>query len=144
MSTSRGANGLAAALVGAAYLVRGIGDATGTVDAGDGLTMTAGWLSWLSPIGWGQRTSPFSAPTIWPALLGLAVGAIAAAGALALRSRRDIDASIIPQRPGRAHARATLAGPISPGLAGTAQSRRSVGSSRAACSASSSAASARR
>ncbi|MET0784350.1 MAG: ABC transporter permease subunit [Leifsonia flava] len=112
MRTSRGANGLAAALVAAAYMVRGIGDATGTVDVDDPLSMTAGWVSWLSPIGWGQRTSPFSDPTVWPALLGLALGAIAFAGALALRTSRDIDSSIIGERAGRAHARPSLAGPI--------------------------------
>ncbi|MEL4319460.1 polyketide antibiotic transporter [Leifsonia sp. YIM 134122] len=112
MRTSRGANGLAAALVAAAYMVRGIGDATGTVDSDDPLSMTAGWVSWLSPIGWGQRTSPFSDPTVWPALLGVALGAIAFAGALALRSSRDIDSSIIRERAGRAQAHATLAGPI--------------------------------
>ncbi|MET1015476.1 MAG: hypothetical protein ABWX76_01575, partial [Leifsonia flava] len=112
MRTSRGANGLAAALVAAAYMVRGIGDATGTVDVDDPLSMTAGWASWLSPIGWGQRTSPFSDPTVWPALLGLALGAIAFAGALALRTSRDIDSSIIGERAGRAHARPSLAGPI--------------------------------
>ncbi|KQQ93110.1 hypothetical protein ASF62_15320 [Leifsonia sp. Leaf325] len=112
MRTSRGANGLAAALVAAAYMVRGIGDATGAVDVDDPLSMTAGWVSWLSPIGWGQRTSPFSDPTVWPALLGLALGAIAFAGALALRTSRDIDSSIIRERAGRAHARPSLAGPI--------------------------------
>lgn len=112
MRTSRGANGVAAALVAAAYMVRGIGDATGTVDADDPLSMTAGWISWLSPIGWGQRTSPFSDPTWWPALLGVMLGAVAVVGAIALRSSRDIDSSIIPERAGRAHARASLSGPI--------------------------------
>ncbi|MET0974196.1 MAG: polyketide antibiotic transporter [Leifsonia sp.] len=112
MRTSRGANGLAAAVVAAAYLVRGIGDATGTVDAGDGLSMTAGWVSWLSPIGWGQRTNPFSDPTVWPLALAIGLGAIAFAAALALRSVRDIDSSIIRERTGRAHARASLSGPI--------------------------------
>ncbi|THG32618.1 hypothetical protein E6C70_12800 [Glaciibacter flavus] len=112
MATSRGANGLAAALVAAAYLVRGIGDATGTIDAGDGLHVTPGWTSWLSPIGWGQRTSPFSDPTGWPALLGAALGLLCAGAALAVRSVRDIDASIVPERPGRTSAGVTLRGPI--------------------------------
>jgi ABC-2 type transport system permease protein len=74
--------------------------------------MTAGWISWLSPIGWGQRTSPFSDPTWWPVLLGVLLGAVAVVGAIALRSSRDIDSSIIPERAGRAHARASLSGPI--------------------------------
>lgn len=111
MRTSRGANGLAAAIVGAAYLLRGIGDATGTFDS-EGLTMTAGWISWLSPIGWGQRTDPFSSPNWWPVLLPLALGALTFALALALRSRRDIDSSLIAERPGRATAPASLGGPI--------------------------------
>lgn len=110
--TSRAANGMAAALVGVAYLVRGIGDATGTLDAGT-LVMTPGWASWLSPIGWAQAVSPFTSPTSLPLLptLGATIALIALA--VVLESRRDLGAGLLPERVGPARARRWLAGPFS-------------------------------
>lgn len=109
--TSRAANGMAAALVGVAYLVRGIGDATGTLDAGT-LVMTPGWVSWLSPIGWAQAVSPFTSPTYLPLLptLGATIALIALA--VVLESRRDLGAGLLPERVGPARARRWLAGPF--------------------------------
>lgn len=119
MRTSRGANGLAAAIVTAAYLVRGIGDATGTIHV-DGVSMTAGWASWFSPIGWGQAVAPFSvAPQhgqlFWPIGLALALAALFVAAALSLQAHRDLDSSVFPERAGRLTARQGLRGPISLG-----------------------------
>ncbi|MFC6356388.1 ABC transporter permease [Luethyella okanaganae] len=111
MRTSRGANGLAAALVALAYALRAAGDASGTVHA-DGLSMTAGWPSWLSPIGWGQLVAPFSNPTVWPVAASLALGAALFGASALLQSHRDIDSSIIPERLGRLTAHRTLSGPI--------------------------------
>lgn len=52
MPSGGSANGAADGLVGAAYLLRGIGDSFGTPSAG--LTQVTGhWVSLLSPIGWG-------------------------------------------------------------------------------------------
>ncbi|MPZ85209.1 MAG: ABC transporter permease, partial [Actinophytocola sp.] len=50
--SARTANGLGAAVLAAAYLLRAAGDASG-VD-------TSTWLSWLSPIGWAQQVRPFA------------------------------------------------------------------------------------
>lgn len=114
MRTSRGANGLAAALVTLAYLLRGLGDATGTVHA-DGVSMTASWPSWLSPIGWGQAVAPFTADggqLVWPLGLGLALGAVLVALSLWMQAHRDLDSSLIPERAGLLHARRSLSGPI--------------------------------
>lgn len=111
MRTSRGANGLAAAIVALAYVLRGVGDATGTLQA-DGLSMTTGWVSWLSPIGWGAATLPFSSPRAAPLLLCLALGAVLVGASLALQSRRDIDSSLVPERSGRLTAPASLSGPL--------------------------------
>lgn len=65
MRTSRGANGVAAAAVTAACVIRGIGDALGTPSA-DHLHMTVAWWSWASPIGWGQQTLAYDANTLTP------------------------------------------------------------------------------
>jgi ABC-2 type transport system permease protein len=110
-STSRAANGSAAALVGAAYVVRGIGDVTGTVSS-DGLSSTSGWASWLSPIGWAQQTRPFGDNAWWIGLLGVALCAALVVVTLALQSVRDNGAGLIPARSGRARASAILRGPL--------------------------------
>lgn len=98
MPSPRGANGVAAALVGIAYLTRGVGDALGTPQGLD--RVDPSWISWLSPIGWGQATRPFSEANPWPllALLGLAV--LTGGAALVVRARRDLDSSLIPERRG--------------------------------------------
>ena len=109
-STSRGANGWAAAIVALAYFVRGIGDATGT-SSGE-FTMTSGWPSWFSPIGWAQHTSPFEQNRWWPMLLGPALGAVLFAATLALQSVRDSGAGLVAARAGRRSASAALRGPL--------------------------------
>lgn len=114
MRTSRGANGLASAVIGAAYALRAAGDAGGTPSA-DGLSMTSAWPSWLSPIGWGQQTDPFTANQPAPLLLHLALAALLFAAVVALQSSRDIGSSAIGERAGSEHGPRTLAG--STGLA---------------------------
>src|SRR5262249_58386940 len=52
----RAANGIAAAILGAAYVLRAAGDA-----GRDSLS----WLSWASPIGWAQRVRPFASERWW-------------------------------------------------------------------------------
>ena len=106
MPSGRSANGVAASLVGAAYLLRGIGDAVGTPNA-DLTRVTSGWISVLSPIGWGQRSRPFSTADTTP-LLVLVVAAVAlAAMVLILRDRRDLGASLLPERAGAVRGRLT-------------------------------------
>ncbi|MFB8368031.1 ABC transporter permease [Pseudarthrobacter sp. NPDC055928] len=110
MGTSRGANGFASALVVLAYILRGIGDATGTPSA-DGTVMTAGTASWFSPIGWGQQTFAFTGDRWWPLLLPLALAAACGAVAWLLLRRRDSGASVWGARPGRMAARPSLNSP---------------------------------
>lgn len=108
MPSPRAANGLSAALVGVAYLTRGIGDALGT--ARDLTHVDPSWISLLSPIGWAQATRPFSEATPWPLLVPLGLGVLAAAAALVVRSRRDLGSSLLGEgigRPGWARAGAT-------------------------------------
>ena len=103
MPSPRGANGLAAALVGGAYLVRGVGDALGT--ARDLTHVDASWVSLLSPIGWAQATRPFSSADPLPLLVPLAVAVVGATVALVVHARRDLGSSLVPERSGRPFAR---------------------------------------
>ncbi len=108
LRTSRGANGVSVALVGIAFLLRGVGDALGTQTGP--LAMASAWPSWLSPIGWAQHTAAYSGNSLAPLLLsaGLAVGCLI--GVFGLQSVRDSGASLLPERRGRASARPLLAG----------------------------------
>lgn len=103
LPSGRSANGAAAGLVGVAYLVRGIGDALGTPSA-DLLHVTSAWPSLLSPIGWGQRTRPFTSPDLAFLLVPLAAAAVLAALAVVIRRRRDVGASLLPERVGKERA----------------------------------------
>ncbi|HEV7950750.1 MAG TPA: polyketide antibiotic transporter, partial [Glaciihabitans sp.] len=103
MPTARGANGLASAAVGIAYLIRGIGDATGTPNAEASASDPHG-VSWLSPIGWGQFTTPFSNPTVLPLLLSMMVFVGTVVVAVAVCARRDLGASFVAEAPGRKRA----------------------------------------
>ena len=62
--SARGRAGIAIGVLGAAYLLRAIGDSAGTAGAR--------WLSWLSPLGWIECTRPVRRESV--------VGAGAAAG----------------------------------------------------------------
>jgi polyether ionophore transport system permease protein len=96
----RAAHGMAAAVLGAAYVLRAAGD------VGDGT------LSWLSPIGWGQMTRPFADERWWPLLVSLAAAALLLAVAFALLARRDLGAGLVPTRPGPPGAGPRLATPV--------------------------------
>lgn len=111
MGTSRGANGVSAALVVLAYVLRGIGDATGTPGA-DGTTMTEGAASWFSPIGWGQQTFAYSGNRGWPLLLPVGLAVVCLAAAWLILRARDTGASVWGARPGRAAARPALRSPV--------------------------------
>ena len=112
MPSGRAANGLAVGAVLLSYLLRGIADAFGTVSS-DGLSVESGWLSWLSPIGWAQKTHPFTENTLAPLGLNLVVAAALVATAVLIMSRRDTGASVLATSSGRATARPALAGSFS-------------------------------
>jgi ABC-2 type transport system permease protein len=94
-----------------AYLLRGIGDALGE-RAADGLQVTSGWLSWLSPIGWGMHVRPFGAERWWVLALPVVLFAACAYGAFVLVDRRDLGAGLIPDRPGPAAGSRALLSPL--------------------------------
>ena len=111
MRTSRGANGLASALVLAAYIFRGIGDALGTPSA-DHLHVTPAWWSWISPIGWGQATQAYTGNKLVPLLLSVALAVVCLAVVFVLQARRDSGASLLAGSTARADARSTLSGSL--------------------------------
>ena len=95
-TSTRGAYGLAGAVIGLAYALRAIGD------------VSAPALSWLSPIGWYQGMHAFSGLRWWPCLLLVAGAALAAAAAYAVFDRRDYGAGVLAVRSGPAHAHGSL------------------------------------
>jgi ABC-2 type transport system permease protein len=98
--SARAAHGLAAATLGAAYVLRAAGD------VGDGT------LSWLSPIGWGQATRPFAGERWWPLLISLLATAALLVAAFALLARRDLGSGLLHARPGPPTAGPRLATPL--------------------------------
>lgn len=99
---ARAARGIAIGVLGAAYLLRAVGDAGGASGPG--------WLTWLSPLGWTELARPYTGDR-WPVLaLPLALTAAATAAAYALAGRRDHGAGLLPDRPGRITAPAWLRG----------------------------------
>ena len=101
--TARGARGIAIAVLGFIFLLRGTGDSGGT----HGLA----WLTWLSPIGWAELVKPFAGERWW--VLGVpAVALVVGTGAaFVLAARRDQGAGLLPSRPGPATAGRLLSGP---------------------------------
>lgn len=92
--------GIAGAVLGASFVLRAVGD------IGDGT------ISWISPIGWAQKTRPFAGEQWLP--FPLIVAATAALVALAglLSRRRDVGAGLVAPRAGRAHAAPSLGRPV--------------------------------
>lgn len=109
-STTRGATGIAAAALGIAFALSGIGNMIGTVDRA-GLTVTSAWPAWLSPIGWGQQTRPFGEAHWWPLLLAAAALGVLLSVAVTLASRRDVGRGLWPERRGHAEATRMLLSP---------------------------------
>lgn len=98
---ARGATGMALAAIGVAYVLRAAGD-SGPVGA----------LSWLSPIGWTQRTYVYVDDDWWPLLLCLALAVACAAAGFVLSTRRDVGAGLRPERLGAPHASDALGTPL--------------------------------
>lgn len=83
---ARPARGMAASVLGVAYLLRAVGDGSDT----------APWLSWLSPVGWTQQTRAFAGERWWALGIPLVVGAALIALGVSLEARRDFGAGLRP------------------------------------------------
>ncbi|QIK65527.1 hypothetical protein G7072_03480 [Nocardioides sp. HDW12B] len=97
---SRAATGLCLAVLGAAFLVRAVGDV-----AGNG-------LSWASPFGWVQAVRAFGEERWWPLALAAAVAVALVALAGWLTTRRDVGSGLVAARPGPARASSLLVSPV--------------------------------
>jgi ABC-2 type transport system permease protein len=99
---ARAARGIAASLLGVAYLLRAVGDAS------PGLS----WLVWVSPLGWAERLRPFAGERWWVVALSAAAAAGFSALGWVLAAHRDVGAGLLPARPGRPAATRWLRGPV--------------------------------
>ena len=99
---ARTASGAAGGLLGLAYVLRGVGDAT---------QRGGNALSWASPVGWAQQTRAFVDLRWWPLLLGAALAGVLVVVGFSLAARRDVGAGLLPARRGRPDARRGLLSP---------------------------------
>lgn len=129
--TARAARGLAVGVLGAAFILRAVGDSVSASGPR--------WLSWLSPVGWAQlirsfgsavapvtcvQTTPTQLPAgsmicpadqgtrWWTLALPAAAALILAAAAVVVAARRDYGTGLLAQRRGRATAGNLLASPL--------------------------------
>ena len=101
-ANARTASGAAILVLGVAFLVRSVGDA---VDP-------RSWVTMASPLGWIVRMRVFGHVRWWLAGLALGVAVALAVVADLLTTRRDLEAGLLPPRPGAAEAAAWLRGPL--------------------------------
>jgi putative exporter of polyketide antibiotics len=109
-STTRGASGLAAAVLGVAFVVSGVGNMLGHVDASE-LRLTSAWPAWLSPLGWGQQMRAFGGDNWWPLVLFAVAFVVLVGVAGVLAGRRDVGSGILAERRGAAEAAPWLLSP---------------------------------
>lgn len=83
---TRGIFAIGLGTLAASYLLRGIGD------------VLENWITWLSPLGWAEKTSAYGDATWWPLLIPLAVGVVLATVAITLAGRRDLGSALIRPR----------------------------------------------
>lgn len=107
---TRAASGLALAVLGLAYVLRAVGDAAAVGTAGDAGGSDV--ASWLSPLGWAQRTYVGVDDRWWPLLLCLAAAAGCTLAGAVTSTTRDVGAGLRRPRPGRSTASAALATPL--------------------------------
>jgi len=109
-SSTRGTAAWSLGALAVAFLVRAVGDTAG----GDS---PARVLSWLSPLGWGVKASPYGENRYWVAVLGLALYAALVATAFALLDRRDLGSGVLPSRAGHDRSPVRTAGALTRRLA---------------------------
>ncbi|GGC68077.1 ABC transporter permease [Hoyosella rhizosphaerae] len=94
---TRGASGLAFLALGGAYATRAVGD------------MGDNFLSWASPLYWGQAARPFASDQRWwPLILAVALAAALTVSAFFLSTRRDVGAGLRRPKLGAETASPTL------------------------------------
>lgn len=96
--SARAARGIALAVLGASYVMRYAGDASGTY-----------WLKYLSPIGWSHVVAPYWNDRLWVLAVPVTVAAVLTAVAYRLGDRRDFGGGLVPESSGPA---AATGGPL--------------------------------
>ncbi len=76
------------AFLGIAYLIRMMADVSNPT------------YTWLSPLGWLEKTEIYTNNNWWPVVMLVVLGALAFLAAVVLNSNRDIDAGVIHVNPG--------------------------------------------
>ncbi|TDB89489.1 ABC transporter permease [Micromonospora fluostatini] len=99
-------SGMVGAALGAAFVLRGLGDMAAVQGSGPF------WLSWLSPVGWSQQTAAYVHNRWWPLAVSLAFSVVAVTAGYVLSARRDLGAGLMPPRPGPSRAATWLASPF--------------------------------
>jgi ABC-2 type transport system permease protein len=99
------ARGIAVTVLGVAFALRAVGDASGT-DGG------VSWLSWLSPLGWAQHVHAFADERWWIFAVAAGVIAVLTAVAVVLSAGRDVAGGVLPARLGPATASPRLRSPL--------------------------------
>jgi ABC-2 type transport system permease protein len=97
--TSRAANGLASAVLGACYLARAAADASGY-----------GWLMWCTPLGWVERIEAYGANRWWVLALPLTCALVLTIAGTRLAAGRDLGAGLFAAGPGAERAGRDLRG----------------------------------
>lgn len=100
-ANARTARGIAFGVLGTAYALRAIGDASGDEA-----------LSWLSPQGWSLQVRPYAGDRWWVLLFHLAATVILTLLAYELQRRRDLGSGLIAARLGPANASRWLSSPF--------------------------------
>ncbi|WP_147915832.1 ABC transporter permease [Ruania zhangjianzhongii] len=105
--SARAATGLGAATILAFFAVRVVADLQAEIDP-QTLIGTPVFLSWISPFSLAGVAAPYGDVNPWPFVVLAAAAALGAGSAAVLEQRREFGASLLPPRPGPAHAPATL------------------------------------
>lgn len=95
-ASSRGTLGLSFAFLGAAYLIRAIGDIGNET------------LSWFSPFGWVLSSEVYVNNYWWPIILTVGVSICFVIISLYLNAIRDLESGFLPVKPGKKHASSFL------------------------------------
>jgi ABC-2 type transport system permease protein len=103
-TSARTATSISATVLAVVYVLRAVGDTASPAGPR--------WLTWLSPIGWGQQFRPYAGNRWWVLLITVAFAGVVVAGAFALASRRDLGTGLLPGRPGRPAALPSLRTPL--------------------------------
>ncbi len=82
------ATGSGCVIVAVALLLRAIADTSSG----------AGWVRWISPLGWAEEMRPYAGARPFALLIPLALGALLAVWAARIAKRRDLGTGVLPSR----------------------------------------------